>query len=168
MKPEASPRDPVGSTFQGDGVADTAVPPDQLFRFVADDYFENARKWDTGLLEITKTSEGPVGPGTTGRQARMDLPGLRAEQSLQVVAFERDRLFTVQAASADQGTLRATYAFEPKGTGTRLTVRLEMEWLGGSFLMRSAMKQNLRHATEVLARRIASLAGEPSASPPMG
>lgn len=148
------------STFQGDGVADVVVPLDQLFKLVADGYFENAPRWDTGLLEIAKTSEGPVGVGATGREARMDLPGLRAEQSLQVVEFERNCRFTVKAESPGKGTVLTSYAFETVGSGSRITVHLEMEAEGGSFLMRSAMKQTVRRATEALAQRIASLAAE--------
>jgi Polyketide cyclase / dehydrase and lipid transport len=38
-------------------------PVEQVFRFVEDE--ANIPKWDSDLLKATKTSDGPIGAGTT-------------------------------------------------------------------------------------------------------
>jgi uncharacterized protein YndB with AHSA1/START domain len=38
-------------------------PVEEVFRFVEDE--TNIPKWDNDLLKATKTSDGPIGPGTT-------------------------------------------------------------------------------------------------------
>ncbi len=38
-------------------------PIEQVFEYVTN--IENAPKWKSRLLEVTRTSEGPVGVGTT-------------------------------------------------------------------------------------------------------
>ncbi len=45
-------------------------PPEEVFDFVATRHFENHPRWDPDLLEMTQTSSGPVGPGTTARVVR--------------------------------------------------------------------------------------------------
>lgn len=47
----------------------TRRPPEEAFAFVADGLFENHPRWDTAIT-LEKTSEGPVGKGTTGIETR--------------------------------------------------------------------------------------------------
>lgn len=43
-------------------------PIEEVFKFVATDYFENRPKWSSSIVELQNTSEGPMDVGTTGRQ----------------------------------------------------------------------------------------------------
>ena len=45
-------------------------PPEVVFDFVATHHFENHPRWDPDLLEMSQTSAGPVGVGTTARVVR--------------------------------------------------------------------------------------------------
>ena len=45
-------------------------PVDKVFEFVADNWFTNLHVWNHDLIEIRKTSDGPVNPGTTGTESQ--------------------------------------------------------------------------------------------------
>ena len=104
-------------------------PPDQVFRYVAAEHFKNHPQWDPSIVELTQTSPGPMGVGTTARLARLDR-GKRVEGTVEVVAYEPNRCF---AAVARFGpfVLRQRAEFEPLGAGsTRLTLAIETEAAG--------------------------------------
>ena len=106
-------------------------PPDQVFRYVATEHFKNHPRWDPGIVELTQTSAGPMGVGTTARLVRLDR-GKRIEGTVEVVAYEPNRRF---AAVARFGpfVLRQRAEFEPLGAGsTRLTLAIETE--AGGFM----------------------------------
>ncbi len=63
-----------------------------VFRFVATEHFENHPKWDPALVEMTPTSPGPTGRGSTARLVRND-QGRRSEGVITVTEYEPDRLF---------------------------------------------------------------------------
>jgi predicted FMN-binding regulatory protein PaiB len=58
---------------------------EDVFAFLAD--FENVPTWNYAIVETKKTSQGPVGVGTTYRQIR-SISG-RSEEGFKVTAFER-------------------------------------------------------------------------------
>jgi uncharacterized protein YndB with AHSA1/START domain len=100
-------------------------PAHDVFRFVAN--LENVPKWNYAIVETRKTSDGPVGIGTTYRQIR-SLP-TRSEETLQVTELEPDRRFAVQGDLGPfVGTL--TYEFEDVNGRTRLTNRADLEGRG--------------------------------------
>ncbi len=104
-------------------------PPDQVFRYVATEHFKNHPRWDPGIVELTQTSTGPMGVGTTARLVRLDR-GKRIEGTVEVVTYERNRCF---AAVARFGpfVLWQQAAFEPLGAGsTRLTLAIDTEAAG--------------------------------------
>jgi len=43
---------------------DVARSPEEVFAFVADHYFENVRRWDRDLIEVTPLGDGVMGLGT--------------------------------------------------------------------------------------------------------
>ena len=45
----------------------TSLEPGEAFSFIAENFFKNHQKWDPDLIENVKTSDGPIGIGTTGR-----------------------------------------------------------------------------------------------------
>jgi hypothetical protein len=65
-------------------------PPEVVFDFVARHHFTNHPKWDPDLLEMSQTSPGAVGVGTTARVVRRQGRG-RVEGTATVVEYEPSR-----------------------------------------------------------------------------
>ena len=104
-------------------------PPDQVFRYVATEHFKNHPQWDPSIVELTQSSSGPMGAGTTAHLVRLD-QGKRVEGMVEVVEYEPDRSF---AAVARFGpfVLRQRADFEPVGADhTRLTLTIDTEAAG--------------------------------------
>jgi uncharacterized protein YndB with AHSA1/START domain len=100
-------------------------PLHEVFEFVADP--ENVPKWNDAIVETRKTSEGPVGIGTTYRQIR-SVPS-RSEESFEVTELEPDRRFAIHGGVGPfVGTL--TYEFEDEDGTTRLTNTADLEASG--------------------------------------
>jgi uncharacterized protein YndB with AHSA1/START domain len=100
-------------------------PPREVFRFLAD--LENIPRWNEAIIETQKTSQGPVGVGTTYRQVR-SLPS-RSEEALEITEFDPDRLLAIRGGL---GPLHGTvsYMLEPVDEGTRLTNAADLEGQG--------------------------------------
>jgi hypothetical protein len=126
-------------------------PPAVVFDFVAAHHFENHPRWDPDLLEMSQTSSGPVGLGTTARVVRRQ--GRRqVEGTATVVAYEPDRRAAWEVRfGAFQLDQRAEFLPEQGGTATRLRlsigtrargpVRVIVPLLRGRF--RKTMSQSL-------------------------
>lgn len=127
-----------------------ARPPEEAFDFLVD--LRNAPQWEPYCREVEKTSEGPIGQGTTFRE---DMTWGRKEAK--IVAFERPVRFASQdkARGTDCG---AEFRFEPKNGGTRVFCRLWMQQHGVlralEPLMRLRMKRVLGELPETVRRRI--------------
>jgi carbon monoxide dehydrogenase subunit G len=100
-------------------------PVADVFAFVSN--LENAPRWNYALVETRKTSDGPVGVGTTYRQTR-SIP-TRSEEVLEVTELEANRRF---AFIGDLGPFHGTlaYDFEEADGGTRLTNSADLEGRG--------------------------------------
>jgi uncharacterized protein YndB with AHSA1/START domain len=127
--------------------------PEDVFNFLA--AFENVPQWNYAIVETHKTSEGPVGMGTTYRQIR-SLPS-RGEETFRVIEFDPDRRLAIHGdLGSFEGTL--TYELEPLRGGTRLTNSAELEAHGLMKLaapiaagkVREAVAANLERLKEIL------------------
>jgi uncharacterized protein YndB with AHSA1/START domain len=114
-------------------------PLDEVFAFVAD--AENDPKWRDDHLETVRTSDGPIGPGTTYREV-IKFMG-RMEARAQIVEYEPRRRVALRLTS---GPLRPTltYSFEPADGGTRLTYRVDLRTSGLFRLMEPLMPGTIR------------------------
>jgi uncharacterized protein YndB with AHSA1/START domain len=76
---------------------------------------------DSVVRSVVKTTEGPVGPGTTFR-IRQRVLGRVRDQMLRIVAIEPNRRIDMEARF---GPVRPLFSltFEPTATGTRVTFR---------------------------------------------
>src|SRR5438477_3387809 len=74
-------------------------PLDEVFKFVATDYFQNRSKWTPGVVKLEKTSIGPLRVGTTGREIRRSGGGKLSETELVVTQYEPNSRFTVKASA---------------------------------------------------------------------
>jgi hypothetical protein len=133
-------------------------PPAVVFDFVATHHFENHPRWDPDVLEMSQTSPGPVGVGTTARVVRRQRRG-RVEGTATVVVFEPDRRAAWDVRFGpfrlDQ---RAEVVPEQDGAATRLRlsidtsaqgpIRLIVPLLRGRF--RKTMTQSLRSIAALL------------------
>jgi uncharacterized protein YndB with AHSA1/START domain len=68
-------------------------PVADVFRFIADDFFENYPRWSTEVVELKCLSDGPVQTGTQAMQIRVDY-GRRSESTFRIVEFESNRRIT--------------------------------------------------------------------------
>ena len=103
-------------------------PVEDVFAVVSDP--ESSPKWSAGSLEATKTSEGPVGVGTTAR-AVSKLLGRRIETETEMIEFEPNRRFTTRTKSGPF-PIQATVTFEGVDGSTRVNAIIEAE-PGGFF-----------------------------------
>jgi carbon monoxide dehydrogenase subunit G len=129
--------------------------PHDVFEFLSD--LENVPKWNYAILETRKTSDGPVGIGTTFLQVR-SVPA-RSEESLRVTEFEPDRRFAIRGGLGPfEATL--TYELEDVGGWTRLTNSADLEAKGiaklaapiASTRIREAVAANLGALKQLLER----------------
>ena len=117
-------------------------PVEEVFSVVTN--LENNPKWGSGLLEAVKTSDGPIGVGTTWRLVRKVL-GQRLEAESEVTEYELNRNYVQRSKSPFPVEVRQTY--EAVEGGTRISITLEAE-PGGFFklaepLLKSTAKRDI-------------------------
>ena len=98
-------------------------PIEDVFRYVGDQ--TNTPTWQAGLVAARRTSDGPLGVGTTHTFVRSFM-GRRMEADNVYVAYEPNKLISFKTTSGPV-RLQASYDFESTGEGTRLTSRIEMD-----------------------------------------
>ncbi len=103
-------------------------PVEEVFAFLSD--LESNLKWRTSQIEAIKTSEGPIGVGTTYRTVNNVL-GRRLEGESEVIEYEPNRKVTVKIKSG-YFPFVSQRIFEPVEGGTRVRFVGEME-PGGLF-----------------------------------
>jgi uncharacterized protein YndB with AHSA1/START domain len=98
-------------------------PIEDVFRYVGDQ--TNTPTWQAGLLEVRRTSDGPLGVGTTHTLVRRFM-GRRMEADNVYIAYEPNQLISFKTTSGPV-RMEASYVFESTVDGTRLTSRIEMD-----------------------------------------
>ena len=100
-------------------------PPEQVFDFVATAHFENHPRWDPDLVEMRRTSPGPMGPGTTAHVVRRRGRRL-VEGTATVTEYEpcRRAAWDVRFGAF---ALRQAVEFLPERGGAATRLRLYME-----------------------------------------
>jgi len=118
---------------------------EDVFAYVSD--HTNAPRWQRGLLEVRRATEGPIGVGTRHTLVRMFM-GRRMEASNEFTQYEPNRLvsFNITSGSlAGQGW----YVVEPAGSDrAKLTSRIEMRPSGLMRLAQSLMAASLSREVE--------------------
>jgi uncharacterized membrane protein len=104
-------------------------PVDEVFEFLANS--ENDPQWQSGVLEVRKTSEGPLGVGTTYTSVSR-LLGRQLESVVEYTAYEQNKRLAGKATSGPIPFQFET-SFEPAAEGgTTVTTAGEGE-VGGFF-----------------------------------
>lgn len=122
-------------------------PVEKVFRYVAIDFFVNYPRWMPSIVGSEKTSEGPIGNGTTGRQVFQE-GRQRLETSLQVSDYEPNRKISIFNSSGPY--LKLGFQFEPVQEGTHLICMVELEVKGPIRWFRPLLTRRARQ----VARRI--------------
>lgn len=110
-------------------------PVEEVFQFIATDYFKNFPLWQPDMKEVKQTSLGRMGVGTTGHVVSRDKTGNGLDASLSVREYRPNSLFTIhgegsvsldrQNSKGDARLLTAPtqfdwiYSFEPAGAQTQ-------------------------------------------------
>lgn len=101
-----------------------ACSPAQAFHHIAVEFFTNHPRWDPDIVELTKTSPGPVGVGTTGREVR-EVGGRRFVSTFRVTGFEPDHGFAHRGVEGG-AVENVDYAISPRSGGSTVALTVEI------------------------------------------
>jgi uncharacterized protein YndB with AHSA1/START domain len=125
----------------------TKRPIGEVFAALSD--WTKSEKWISGTQSVTKTSDGPIGVGTSWHGVGKVM-GREFDSSMTMTEFEPDHKF---AWTADKPFKIATsFAFESVNGGTRVVQAVDGEF-GGFFklaqpVMLPMMKRQIQHDLE--------------------
>ncbi|MCZ7570174.1 MAG: SRPBCC family protein [Ardenticatenaceae bacterium] len=136
-------------------------PVEEVFAFVADQ--TNAPRWQSGLLEVRRMTDGPLGVGTQHTFVRKFL-GRRLEASNEYGEYEPNKTIAFKSTSGPMD-FRAGYRTEPIAGGTKLTSWIEMQPKGFAGLaepliaasLRRELAANLGELKELLERGVVAV-----------
>lgn len=123
-----------------------ARSPEEAFDFLVD--LRNAPQWEPNCREAEKTSEGPIGEGTTFRE-KLTL----GHKDSRIVAFERPARFASQdkAPGTDCG---AEFRFEAENGGTQVYGRLWMQQRGAMRVLEPLLRLRVQRALAELPEKL--------------
>ena len=99
-----------------------ARAPDDVFRYLAT--FENVPRWNPAIIETERTSDGPIGVGTTYRQVRSK--PTPAVEAFTITRFEPATDLAIEGTIGPfEGTL--SYRLVPSESGTILVNDAHLE-----------------------------------------
>ncbi len=140
-----------------------ARPAEQVFIFIAVDFFQNYKRWSPEVVSLERKSEGPVRVGTIGRQVRVD-QGRRTESTFRVSRFETAKRIDFQGTS---NPFRVSYQLDTVSDKTRLTftfelLRLELFMRPFEKLIRVALQEGAERVVHNIKRLIETEVSEVS------
>ena len=97
---------------------------EDVYRFIAVDFFDNYQKWSPEVCELEKLTSGEMRVGVTGRQVRCDL-GYRSEAFFRVTRFMPLRELSFSSLSKPE--FGVSYLFEPANAATRLIFDFQLK-----------------------------------------
>ena len=101
-------------------------PVGKVFAYLAD--ISRGTEWQSELLEVNQTSNGPVGIGTTLREVRR-LMGRKIETAFTVTEYEPDVSLGFKSTSGPI-PMRASFSLDGSSNGTKVTMTVEAELTG--------------------------------------
>jgi uncharacterized membrane protein len=105
-------------------------PQQEVFDFVMN--LENDPKWQASIVSVKRTSDGPIGAGSTFRYETKFL-GRKSETEIQLTGYNPPSGASVKAINGPV-PFENTYKFESNGNGTKMTFSGQAE-IGGFFKM---------------------------------
>ena len=104
-------------------------PREEVFAFANDP--DNVPVYTSNLAEFAKTSEGPVGQGTTYRGVTR-VAGRSLAWTSHVVEFEEGLRVVIKSVESPMAW-QLEFSYADEGGGTRVRMRQEIDSLGGFF-----------------------------------
>lgn len=101
-------------------------PVEEVFAYVGD--LQNGPQWQSGLLEVRRTTEGKLGIGTQFTSVRKFM-GQKMESGIEFTAYEPNKKIAFKSISGSS-LFEELFLFESTAEGTRLTTRLELQTSG--------------------------------------
>jgi uncharacterized protein YndB with AHSA1/START domain len=122
-------------------------PIEEVFDFLADG--TNDPKFSPRVLEIAKTTDGPVGVGTRFASTVKDA-GMKTKREFELTEFERPTKIRCAERSKNQVTAsEGGYDLAPDGAGTRVTIHNVLEGHGiGKLFVGFALSQARKSADD--------------------
>ena len=128
-----------------------ARSPEEAFDYLVD--FRNEPQWEPNCREVDKTSDGPIGQGTTFRAQMKGMGQVESE----IVEFERPARFATRDRARGMNA-GSEFRFEAKNGVTQVSGKLRMQARGLMRvlepLMRPRMKRMLAELPDNLRRGI--------------
>lgn len=130
------------------GIIERSV--EEVFAYIGDQ--TNAPAWQSGVVEVRRTTEGPIGVGTKHTFVRMFMRR-RLEADNEYITFEPNRRIAFKTTSGPV-RVEASYVFEAVVEGTRVTSTVEMDASGflslAEPLIAAGLRREMKAATRVL------------------
>jgi len=140
----------MAGRFEGTTVVDR--PIEEVFGFLADG--TNDPKFSPRVLEISKTTDGPVGVGTVFKSTVKDA-GMKTSREFKITEFESPTRIRWAEVSKNQVTApEGGYGLAPEGNGTRLTIHNVLEGHGIGKLFAPLALRSARRGADQFAQSI--------------
>ena len=140
----------MAAGFEGSAHIDR--PVEEVFAFVADG--ENDPKFSPRVLEIAKTTDGPVGVGTVYESTVKDA-GRKSQRKFEITEFEAPARIRWKETSDNMITVpNGGYDIAAEDGGTRLTVHNEFEGHGFGKVLLPIAARAARRDADAFAGRI--------------
>lgn len=137
--------------------ASIPAPPDEVFAYLAD--LDNVSEWQGGVTSARRTSDGPIGVGTTALVTR-ELMGQRIEAPLTLNEYEPPRRLGI-GSEVSGIRVQAALDLAPSGDGQATDLAFAMEIRGSGFssfmesMVASAAREEIRASLDRIAARFA-------------
>jgi uncharacterized membrane protein len=130
-----------------------ARPVEEVFAYLSD--FSNIPAYDPAVRSIRRTSDGPVGVGSTWTHIRT--MGRRAfEAPITMTEFEPNRRLAIESGEGSI-RVRAVQTFEPSAAGTTVTEDLDMRIAGLARLAEPFIRRSIQKQAPEVHRRFKAL-----------
>ena len=128
-------------------------PVEVVFAYIGDQ--TNTPQWQAGLVEVRRTTDGPIGVGTKHTFVRTFMRR-RLEADNEYVAYEPNKLISFKTTTGPV-RLVASYVFEVVPEGTRVTSRVEMDASGFMSIAEPLIAAGLKREMEAASRLLKDL-----------
>jgi len=105
-------------------------PQQEVFDFVTN--LNNDSKWQSGIESVERTSDGPIGVGSTWGY-KLKFMGREIEADIELTSYDPPKQASVKSIGGPV-PFENTYTFESKDGGTQMTLNGQAE-IGGFFKM---------------------------------
>lgn len=110
-------------------------PAEEVFEYLAN--FETTAEWDPGIISATRTSDGPIGVGSTFDLVS-DFRGRRIPVTYEITVYEPSSRFVI-VGRTKQFTGTDDIRVSPEGDGTRIDYTADFQMAGIARLVQPFM-----------------------------